>query len=297
MARIGIPGLGRMGSAIAERLLDEGHELIVWNRSPGKSEALVQRGAVLADSPRALAARAEVILSILTDAAAMRQVYEGADGVLSADVKGKLVVEMSTVRPEVQVALAARLRSHGAAYVECPVGGTVGPARQGKLLGLAGGEAEDVARARPVLDRLCRRLDHVGPVGAGASLKLASNLLLLVFLQTFGEALTLCRHLNLDPVWLTEFFSETSGGTNLLKNRGPAIALALQGGDPQPRTYDLELVRKDLRAMLEEARALGTQLPLTARALEVYDGAAAAGWGDRDSAALPGYWPSRPALG
>jgi 3-hydroxyisobutyrate dehydrogenase len=297
MARIGIPGVGRMGSAIAERLLDMGHEVIVWNRSPGKAQLLLERGAVLAESPRALAAQAETILTILTDGTAMKEVYEDADGVLSADVKDKLIVEMSTVRPDVQVALAAKVRSHMAAYVECPVGGTVGPARQGKLLGLAGGEADDVERARAVLDQICRRVDHVGPVGAGASLKLSSNLLLLVFFQTFGEALTLCRHLNLDPRWLTEFFADVSGGTNLLKTRGPAIALALQGGDPQPRTYDLDLVRKDLRMMLEEARALGSDLPVTARALEVYDGAAAAGWGDRDSAALPGYWPSRSAKG
>jgi 3-hydroxyisobutyrate dehydrogenase len=219
-----------------------------------------------------------VILTILTDARAMEEVYASPDGTLSADVKGKLVIESSTVRSEAQIAMAAKLRAHGAAYVECPVGGTTGPAQQRKLLGLAVGEKADVARAKPILEQLCRRVDHVGPVGAGASMKLAINLPLLVFYQAFGEALTLCQHLGHDPDWLTALFAETSGGPNVLRTRGAAIALALKGGDPRPRTFDVDLIRKDLRTMLDEARARSGDLPLTARALEVYDSASADGW-------------------
>jgi 3-hydroxyisobutyrate dehydrogenase len=294
MARIGVAGLGRMGAAMAERLLDQGHALILWNRTAGKAEPLVARGATLAANPAELARETEIVLTILTDGAAMEQVYGGPEGILGADLSGKLVLEMSTVRPEVQLALAERVRARGGAYVECPVGGTTGPARQGKLIGLAGGDAEDVARIRPVLDDLCRRVEHVGPVGAGASMKLAINLPLMVFYQALGEALTLCRHLGHDPAWLMELFADTSGGPNVLKTRGPAIALALSGGDPQPRSFDLDLIRKDLRTMLEEARERGADLPVTARVLEVYDGAAGAGWGERDAAALPAYWPGRP---
>jgi 3-hydroxyisobutyrate dehydrogenase len=293
MARIGIAGLGRMGGAIGARLLELGHELTVWNRTAERTRALAEAGATVAPTPSALAARAETIITILTDAAAIEAVYGGADGLLAHGLSGKTIVEMSTVRPETEVALAARVRARGGAFVECPVGGTTGPARQGKLLGLAGGDAADVARARPLLEQLCRRVEHVGPVGAGASLKLAINLPLLVFYQVLGEAVTLCRHLGHDPQWLMELLADTSGGPNVLKVRGPAIGRALAGEDPGPPTFDTDLIRKDLRTMLAEAEARGADLPLVRRTLAIYDEAAAAGWGARDGAMLPAWWPGR----
>jgi len=117
---------------------------------------------------------------------------------------------MSTVRPETERALAGKIRAKGAAMIECPVGGTIGPAKDGKLFGFVGGEAPDVARARPLLEQMCRRIEHVGPVGAGASMKLAINLPLLVFWQAFGEALALVRPLGLDAARLVDIFSDTS---------------------------------------------------------------------------------------
>src|SRR5687767_2474239 len=115
--RIGIAGLGRMGTAIAERLIEVGHELIVWNRSPEKVKALVDAGAGAAASPAELAARAEAIITILTDAKAVDAVYRGPSGLLSGDVKGKLVIEMSTVQPDTEMALAEEVRGKGAAFV------------------------------------------------------------------------------------------------------------------------------------------------------------------------------------
>jgi 3-hydroxyisobutyrate dehydrogenase len=292
--RIGIAGLGRMGAAIAERLQESGHALVVWNRSADKTKSFAEKGVEVAGSPAELATKVEAIVTILTDAAAIETVYRGQNGLLSADLNGKLVIEMSTVQPETEIALSDAVRAKGAAYVECPVGGTVGPARMGKLIGLVGGEAGDVARARPVLEQLCRRIEHVGPVGAGASMKLAINLPLLVFYQALGEAITLCRHLGHDPVWLMEFFSDTSGGANVLKVRGPAIAEALAGGNPAP-AFDIASIRKDLRTMIAEAKTRGASLPLAERTLAVYDEAASAGWDDRDGAALPSFWPGRTA--
>jgi len=294
MARIGIAGLGRMGFAMAERLLDQGHELVVWNRTAAKAEPLAARGATPVAGPREVADASDFFLTILTDAAAMEEVY-GA--ILPLDLSGKTIIEMSTVRPEVQVAMAARVRAQGGGYVECPVGGTTGPARAGKLLGLAAGSDADFARAKPVLDDMCRRVEHVGEVGAGASMKLAINLPLMVFYQALGESLTLCRHLGHDPEWLMELFSDTSGGPNVLKVRGPAIAKAVAGGEPGPVTFDVDLIRKDLRTMLEEARSRGAELPVVAKALEVFDGASAEGWGARDGATLPSYWPRKMGAG
>ena len=197
-------------------------------------------------TPRQLATGAEVIITFLTDAAAIDAMYLGADGLLAGDVRGKLFVDMSTVRPEAERALAVAVAEKGAALVECPVGGTVGPAKEGKLFGFVGGEASDVARARPVLDQLCRRVEHVGPVGAGASVKLAINLPLLVYYQALGEALSLCQGLRLDPARLIDIFADTSGGPNMLKVRGPAIAATLQGKQTSPVTFDIDLICKDI---------------------------------------------------
>ena len=238
--RVGVAGLGRMGAAIAAHLKDVGHELIVWNRTPDKAKPLVAAGAKAAATPAELASQAEAIITILTNKEAIAGVYEGASGLLAGNVKGKLVIDMSTVQPETAVALAEKVRAKGATFVECPVGGTVGPARDGKLLGVAGGTAEDFARAKPLLEQLCRRVEHVGPVGAGASMKLAINLPLMIYYQAMGEAYVLCRHLKLDPKWLMELMADTSGGPNVLKNRGPKIAEALAGGDRGAPAFDVD---------------------------------------------------------
>lgn len=291
--KIGVAGLGRMGSAIAKRLMEQGHEVTVWNRSPGKAGPLVAAGAKEAASAAELARGVEAVITILTDATAIEAVYGGAAGLLAGEPKGKLFIEMSTVRPETEVALAKKVAEAGGVFVECPVGGTVGPALQGKLIGVAGGEADAFARAKPILDQLCRRLEHVGPVGAGASMKLAINLPLTVYWQAMGEAYALCRHLGADPAWLVELLSDTSGGPNVLKARGGAVAKALAGQDPGSATFDCDSMRKDLRTMVEEARARGFDLPVASRVLAVYDEASAQGWGKRDGVEMPGYWSSR----
>ncbi|MEA2986710.1 MAG: 3-hydroxyisobutyrate dehydrogenase, partial [Alphaproteobacteria bacterium] len=143
---------------------------------------------------------------------------------------------------------------------------------------------------KPILDQLCRRVDHVGPAGAGASMKLAINLPLAVFWQAMGEAYALCRHLGGDTSWLVELFADTSGGPNVLKARGAAVAAALSAKEPGSATFDCDGIRKDLRTMLAEARARGFDLPLAERTLAVYDQASRDGWGGRDCTELPAYW-------
>lgn len=162
---------------------------------------------------------------------------------------------MSTVRPETERALAAKVREKGAALIDCPVGGTVGPALSGKLFGFVGGETADVARAKPVLDQICRRVEHVGAVGAGASMKLAINLPLFVFWQALGEALLLCKPLGLDAARLMDIFADTPGGPNVLRVLGGKLAAALSGKDTGPVAFDIDSIRKDLQTMIEEARA------------------------------------------
>ena len=140
-----------MGAAMAQRLLNLGHVVTVWNRSPAKTQPLAEACAKVAPSARELPAACELVISILTDAAAIDATYRGESGLLAGDVKGRLFVEMSTVRPHVQEKLGEELRARGASLIDCPVGGSTVPARDGKLLGFVGGDASDVARAKPVL--------------------------------------------------------------------------------------------------------------------------------------------------
>jgi 3-hydroxyisobutyrate dehydrogenase len=288
--KVGIAGTGRMGSAMAQRLMSLGHELTVWNRTAEKTRELAAAGAAVAPTAAALAEKVDAILTILTDDKAIDALYNGPQGLLSGKVAGKLFIEMSTVRPEVEVALAKKVEAKGAALVECPVGGTTGPAREGKLFGFAGGGDSEVARARPLLEQLCRRVEHVGPAGAGARMKLAINLPLYVYWQALGEALLLCQSLKLDPERLINIFSDTSGASNVIKVRGASVAAHLAGANAGPATMNVDMVCKDLRTMIEEAKALGGTLPAAEAALKCFEGAVAGGLAQHDQSSLPAHW-------
>jgi 3-hydroxyisobutyrate dehydrogenase len=281
--KIGIAGIGKMGAAIASRLSGVGHEMMVWNRSADKARAT---GLKVAQSPAELADGSEVVISILADAAAATAVY---DQMLPA-AKGKLFIEMSTVRPDSAKDLALMVRKAGGAYVECPVGGTTGPAKEGKLFGFVGGEAADVARAKPILDQLCRRVEHVGPVGAGSSMKLAINLPLVVYWQALGEALSLVGHLDLDPARVMDILADTSGAPAMLKNRGPAIAAALGGKENPNPTVTVDTLKKDLAEMVAEAKTCGYDAPVTQAALSSFERASKRGLGGKDCTSVPIAW-------
>ena len=291
--QIGIAGIGKMGAAIAQRLMEVGHQVTVWNRSAEKVRPVEKAGAAVAESPKALVERAEAIITILTDAAAIDDVYGGTAGLLSGDLTGRLFIEMSTVEPQTEVSLAARIRSKEAAMVECPVGGSVGPARQGKLIGLMGAEPADAARAKPILEQLCRRLEHCGPIGAGAVMKLTINMPLMIYWQALGEALALCRPLGLDPSRIMDLLSDTSGGPNVLKVRGPVVAEQLKGGPGGPVTFDLDSAVKDLRTMLTEGKSLGIEMPLVERTLACMEEASGMGLGGTEASLHAIYWANR----
>jgi 3-hydroxyisobutyrate dehydrogenase len=290
---IGIAGVGRMGAAIGTRLMEMGHTLTVWNRSAEKTKPLSDAGARLAATPAELAGQVEAIITILTDAAAIEHVYEGPQGLLAGDLKGKLVIDMSTVQPATEITLAEKVRARGAAFVECPVGGTTGPAKQGKLLGFVGADPDDFARAKPILAQLCRRVEYCGPVGSGALMKFAINLPLMVYWQALGEAIAMAQPLNIDPERLIDIFGDSSGGTNGLKVRGAAIAAMLKGGDYPPATFNIDGGIKDMQAMLEQGRSRGVEFPLVERALTCYQEARQTRGGADEISAVSVYWPSR----
>jgi 3-hydroxyisobutyrate dehydrogenase len=292
---IGIAGIGKMGSNIGARLLEVGHTLTVWNRTLDKVKALAQAGARVSNTPAELASATEAVITIITNAEAIEAVYHGPQGLLAGDVKGKLFMEMSTVPPQVQVALAEKVRAKGAAYVECPVGGSVVPARSGKLLGLMGGEPADVARARPIVDQMCRRALHAGTVGSGAVLKLAVNLPLMIYWQSLGEQLAMCRDLTIDPAELLDFLSETSGAATVLKQRMPGIVARLKRQPSDIKTFSLDGGIKDVKAMLLEAQRRGLELPLLQRTLACFEEAREHITGNDEVSNVSAYWAQRKA--
>lgn len=290
--QIGIAGLGRMGAAMAARLMEVGHTLAVWNRTPEKARPLLDAGAKQVDTPEDLAEHSDVIITILMDENAIDHVYNGEQGLLAGDVTDRLFIEMSTVRPDVQVALAKVVRASGGRFVECPVGGTTGPARQGKLFGFMGAEAGDAELAKPILDQLCRRIEHVGPVGNGALAKLTINMPLMIYYQALGEALAMARPLGIEPERMMDILSDTSGGANVLKTRGPVLAKMMRGEDV-PVMFPLEGCIKDLRAMQDEGKARGLTLPLVQMTLACMEESVSKGLGAKEIGIHSVYWSKK----
>jgi 3-hydroxyisobutyrate dehydrogenase len=291
--KVGVAGLGAMGGNVALRLMEVGHQITVWNRTPDKAKPLADAGAKVAASPAEVAAASEAVITMLTDGAAIEAVYSGANGLLSGDVKGKLFVEMSTVPPKVETDLASKVRAKGAALVECPVGGSTTPARKGQLLGLMGAEPADAARARPLLEQLCRRLEHCGPVGAGSAMKLAINLPLMVAWQAYGEAFAIARSVGWEPKRLLDLFVESNGANNALKMRAEMIVKLFEGKDPGPTTFSIANAVKDLRTMVATGEALGADMIATRAALSGFEEANSKGLGGGDGAQMSVYWAGR----
>jgi 3-hydroxyisobutyrate dehydrogenase len=283
-----------MGSAIGERVMAQGHQLAVWNRDSAKAQLLVDAGATMAASPAALVDACDVTIVMLLNDAAMTAVYGGETGLLKAKLAGKLIIDMSTVLPETMVKLGNTVKSAGGGFVECPVGGTVGPARDGKLFGLAGGTADDFERARPVLEFLCRRIDHVGGLGAGAAIKLAVNLPLLVYVQALGESLAICQPLNLPVERLIDILSDTPGTPPAMKVRAADITRLLAHGERVPAQFAVSGGKKDLQTAINYAKTLGITLPVAASAAACFEDAEAAGLGDADViSTIPVHWALR----
>ena len=291
--KIGVAGLGVMGTALAERLMEVGHEVHVWNRTADKSAPLAKAGAKVASSLAELAKDCGTVLSMLTDGAAIEAVYNGPNGLLSGDVKGKLFIEMSTVAPKVVTDLAAKVRAKGAAMVECPVGGSTAAARKAQLLGLMGAEPADATRARPILEQLTRRLEHCGPVGSGAAMKLAINLPLMVAWQAYGEAFAIARSVGWEPKRLLDLFVESNGANNALRMRADMIVTMFQGKDPGPATFTIANGLKDLRTMVQTGEALGADMVATKAAMSGFQDAVQHGAGDGDGARMSVYWATK----
>jgi 3-hydroxyisobutyrate dehydrogenase len=270
-----------------------GHDVAVWNRNPAKTAPLTEAGARAFASPAELVENCEAVIVMLLNDTASDAVYRGPNGILNAALEGRLVIDMSTVRPDTMRAVGTSISRQSAAFVECPVGGSVGPAKEGKLFALVGGEQADIARARPVLEQLCRRIEHVGPLGSGATVKLAINLPLLVYWQALGEALAICKPLNLSPDRLIDILSDTAGTPTAMKGRSAVIAKVLGGEPPGEAAFSLSAAKKDLATAVQFARSIQAELPVAASALACFEEAEAEGLGDTDATTVATRWPQR----
>lgn len=274
-----------MGTAYARRLMETGHDVIVWNRTAAKTDAAAQAGARVVSDVAELAQQADMILVSLTDAGAVGGVI---DDLIQAGIGGKLVIDLSTLLPAETRAIAARVTGAGADFVDCPVGGTVAPALKGQLLGMAGGSDAAFARARPVLDQLCKRVEHLGPAGSGAAMKLAVNLPLALYWSTLAEAVAMLKDSGIAADTAISLIADSSGGPNVLKNRGQVVIDTLNGTD-QPGTFDIAGLAKDLGLALRQAETTGQTLPLSGLAMQSYQAALEAGLSGFDGATLTRY--------
>ena len=254
--KVGVVGLGAMGTRIARRLLDAGHEVTVWNRDATKAEPVAAAGAQRADSPAETANDAEAVIVMVTGPEALAAVTEGDGGVVAA-LEGAVLVQMSTV------GLEALRRLEGlvpvGSLVDAPVLGSISEVDAGTLTVFAGGPAELVERCTPLLSLLGRVLP-VGAVGAGTAAKLVANLTLVGTIGVLGEALALARGVGLDDETAFEVLATTPLGTQAERRRA-----AFESGDYPPR-FQLSLARKDADLILEAARAAGIDLRLAAAA-------------------------------
>jgi 3-hydroxyisobutyrate dehydrogenase len=265
---IGVIGLGNMGHAIAQRLIAEGESLTVWNRSADKADGL--HGVSVAATPHVLTQSCDVIISVLANDTATQSVYLGGDGLLNGQLSGKVVVEMCTMAPARAVELETAVVDRQGLFLECPVGGTVGPALEGKLLGLAGGTDQAFAQAKPVLQKLTRRLEHFGPVGTGAAMKLAINLPLMVYWSALGEALSIAQSHNVDPSLALDVLSDSSGAIGAAKKRVPPIRDMVINGEPGRTNFSMVNAIKDIQLMVDELQATGHTENVVAMALQRY---------------------------
>jgi 3-hydroxyisobutyrate dehydrogenase len=279
--KIALLGLGLMGSGMAGRLLDAGYPLTIWNRNPDKAQALTNRGARLAKSPREAAASASVVISMLADVPVCRDVWLGRGEALVDIAPGTILIESSTVSVEWIEELDRAAKEHGCDLVDAPVTGSKPQAEAGQLLFLAGGSAATVNQVTPVLKAMGRDVVHVGPVGSGARLKLINNFLSGSQAAALAEALSLIERSGLDREKALGVLTEGAPGSPLVK---------LLSGRMTARQYEpnfvLRLMAKDLRYAVSEADHQALDLDMGRAALRVFEHAIAAGQGDDDMSAV-----------
>jgi 3-hydroxyisobutyrate dehydrogenase-like beta-hydroxyacid dehydrogenase len=264
--KLGFVGLGAMGELIVPRLLNTGHEVTGWNRSAEKAKPLIAQGMRWADTPRAVAQAAEIVFSIVTDAKAVRSVALGPDGIVSGIRKGGIYIDMSTIEPGESRGVAAEFRKAGAIMLDGPLSGSPVTVKAGQASIMIGGDEEAYERAKPVLLAIGPKVTRIGGNGLACQMKIAVNLLLMVEVVCFGEAVALAEKGGVDRAVALDAILKSVAASPVLGYRGPFI---LEGNMPEVPLADVTLQQKDMLLALNLGRTLGSPVPLAAAANEV----------------------------
>ncbi len=281
MTTIGFIGLGAMGSRIAARLIDAGHQVYGTNRTPEKAQPLVDHGLKWLDTPREVAAAADVVFSMVTDNEALQAIADGPDGMLAGLGPGKVYVDMSTVSPQASRELSGRVAEVGAQMLDAPVSGSIPQAETGTLAIMVGGDRSSYTAVEPLLHELGQAVTYIGPNGQGLIMKLAINISLAVQTLAFSEGLLLAERDGIDPTVAAQVMGTSPIGSPMLKARVPLL-LDL----PEHAWFDIALMHKDIRLARETGAELATLMPSAAVADDVLSQAEELGYAHRDIAGM-----------
>ena len=283
---VGFVGLGRMGLPMATNIAAAGFPLVVWNRTASKSETLAARsGARVAASPAILATEADVVITMVADGDVLLDLYTGSGGMARSLQAGAVCVDMSTISPGQAAELASAVTGAGGSFVDAPVSGSVALAEAGTLTVMAGGEARDVEAVRPVLEAMSARIFHMGPVGSGATIKLAVNSIVYGLGEAVSEALVLAEAAGIERARAYEVFANSAIAAPFVHYRQEAF---LKPGEV-PVAFRMVLARKDLDLALDLAGRVGAAMPQGELNRTVILEAIEAGFGDHDMSAVAQY--------
>jgi 3-hydroxyisobutyrate dehydrogenase-like beta-hydroxyacid dehydrogenase len=288
-AKVGLIGLGLMGEPIGMNLLKAGHTLTVWNRTASRANELVASGAKLAMSPKEVAAASDVLLTMVSDPPALESVLWGADGkdsgALAGLKPGSTYIDSSTVSPALARKIAAACAQRNVAFLDAPVTGGDWGAKKGELVFMVGGDAGTLKAVEPILGVLGKRWFHLGPNGAGQTVKLAMNMILALEVDALAEALALVTRTGLKGEDLVEVMQSSMARSGVLDVKAPNLLK----GEYKP-SFPLRLMHKDLGLALELANQIGVALPATAAARETYNYVKGAAKEDLDYSAVMKFW-------
>ena len=266
---------------MADRLMSKGHTVTGNNRTKSKAQWLIDRGMKWGDSPRAVAENADVVFSMVTDSSALESIAYGADGMVAGLGPGKVLIDMSTVSPAASKALAEKVRAKGADMVDSPVSGSVITLEQGKLTMMVGGRAETFEKIKPLLLDIGPKATHVGDNGLAVSMKIATNLSLVVQMLAFSEAVLLAEKSGIPRKTAVDVLTNSVIASPMVQYRGPMVI-----NPPDEAWFDMRMMQKDVTLALEMGRRVGVPLPTTAVANEYLTAARAMGLTEKDFAAI-----------
>lgn len=275
--KIGWIGLGNMGIPMASNLINAGYDMLVWNRSETKAEPLLSLGARFADKPSALIEQCDIVFTMVSDEEAVKAIYTREEGLLSRKGTNKIAVDMSTVSPATSRLLAERCQAEGIHFLDAPVSGSVGPAREGQLIIMAGGDSSAFAKVKPLFEKLGKLALHLGPNGAGSTGKLAINMLLGITVQGVAESLLFAREHGVATEEMLTIITESAVGAPLIRGKAASIL-----ANDFPAAFALKHMAKDLRL----AQETGAPTPLAESANASFQAALHEGLGDQDLMAI-----------